>query len=95
MFVITGVLESLEREEIGDIIKKYGGKVTTSISGRTSYVIVGEEAGESKLAKVTQLEKIGWRLRLGIVYNNIMINTQNHSTFSSCLVHVMLKLMDC
>lgn len=56
-FVITGVLESLEREEIVDIIKKYGGKVTTSISGRTSYVVVGEEAGESKLAKVTWLEK--------------------------------------
>ena len=61
-FVITGVSESLEREEMVDIIKKYGGKVTTSISGRTSYVVVGEEAGESKLAKVTQLEKIRWRL---------------------------------
>ena len=51
-FVITGVLESLEREEAADIVKKYGGKVTTSISGRTSYIVVGEEAGESKLAKV-------------------------------------------
>ena len=51
-FVITGVLESLEREEATDIIKKYGGKVTTNISGKTSYIIVGEEAGESKLAKV-------------------------------------------
>ena len=51
-FVITGVLESLEREEASDIIKKYSGKVTTSISGRTSYIVVGEEAGESKLAKV-------------------------------------------
>lgn len=58
-FVITGVLESLERDEATDIIKKYGGKVTTNISGRTSYVIVGEEAGESKLAKVTQLEMSG------------------------------------
>ena len=51
-FVITGVLESLEREEATDIIKKYGGKVTTNVSGRTSYIIIGEEAGESKLAKV-------------------------------------------
>ena len=51
-FVITGVLESLEREEAADIIKKCGGKVTTNVSGRTSYIIVGEEAGESKLAKV-------------------------------------------
>ena len=51
-FVITGVLESLERDDAADAIKKYGGKVTTSISGRTSYVVVGEEAGESKMAKV-------------------------------------------
>ena len=51
-FVITGVLESLERDEAADIIKKYGGKVTTSVSGRTSYIVVGEEAGESKLVKV-------------------------------------------
>ena len=52
-FVITGVLESLERDEASDIIKKYGGKVTTNISGKTSYVVVGEEAGESKMAKVS------------------------------------------
>ena len=53
-FVITGVLESLERDEASDIIKKYGGKVTTNISGKTSYVVVGEEAGESKMAKVSR-----------------------------------------
>ena len=51
-FVITGVLESLERDEATDIIKKYGGKVTTNVSGKTSYIVIGEEAGESKLAKV-------------------------------------------
>ncbi len=51
-FVITGVLDSLEREDAADIIKKYGGKVTGSLSGKTSYMVVGEEAGESKLAKV-------------------------------------------
>ena len=51
-FVITGVLESLEREEATDIVKKYDGKVTTNVSRKTSYIVVGEEAGESKLAKV-------------------------------------------
>jgi replication factor C subunit 1 len=51
-FVITGVLESLEREEATDVIKKYGGKVTTNVSKKTSYIVIGEEAGESKLAKV-------------------------------------------
>ena len=50
--MITGVLESLERDEAADIVKKYGGKVTTNVSGKTSYIVVGEEAGESKLTKV-------------------------------------------
>ena len=47
------MLESLEREEATEIVKKYGGKVTTSISGRTNYIVLGDEAGESKLAKVS------------------------------------------
>ena len=50
-FVITGVLDSLERDEAADLIKKYGGKVTQSVSKRTSYLVVGEGAGESKLSK--------------------------------------------
>lgn len=52
-FVLTGVFDSLEREEAADLIKRYGGKVTGSVSGRTSYVVVGEDAGVSKLAKVS------------------------------------------
>ena len=51
-FVITGVLESLERDQAAELVKKYGGKVTVSVSGKTSYLVVGEEAGQSKLAKV-------------------------------------------
>ena len=50
--MLTGVGESLTREEMTDLIKKYGGKVTTSVSRRTSYLVVGEDAGESKLSKV-------------------------------------------
>jgi BRCT domain type II-containing protein len=42
----------MEREEAADLVKKYGGKVTGNVSGRTSYLVVGEGAGESKLAKV-------------------------------------------
>eukprot|EP00731_Ephydatia_muelleri_P010737 Em0005g1323a len=53
-FVITGVLESLEREEATDLVRKYGGKVTQSISKNTSYVVVGEGAGQSKLVKATE-----------------------------------------
>ena len=33
---------------------RYGGRVTSSISKKTSYIVVGEEAGESKLAKVSR-----------------------------------------
>lgn len=51
-FVITGVLEAFEREEFQDYIQRYGGKVTGSVSGKTSYLIVGNEPGESKIAKV-------------------------------------------
>lgn len=50
-FVITGVLESLERDEAKSLIEKYGGKVTGSISKKTSYLVAGRDAGESKLAK--------------------------------------------
>jgi replication factor C subunit 1 len=38
VFVLTGVYESLEREEMADIVKKYGGKVTTSLSRNTTYL---------------------------------------------------------
>ena len=51
-FVITGVLESLEREEAQSLVEKYGGKVTKSLSKKTSYLVAGRDAGESKLTKV-------------------------------------------
>ena len=54
-FVITGVLESLEREDAQELIQKYGGKVTQSISKKTSYIVVGSDPGQSKLAKASSL----------------------------------------
>lgn len=48
----------MEREEAVDLIKKYGGKVTQSISKNTSYVVIGQDAGPSKLEKVRHLLKI-------------------------------------
>ena len=57
-FVITGVLESIERDDAADLIQRYGGKVTQSVSKKTSYIVVGRDAGESKLSKVRKsLEK--------------------------------------
>lgn len=40
-FVISGVLDSLTRDECSDVIRKYGGKVTGNVSGKTSYLIRG------------------------------------------------------
>jgi DNA ligase (NAD+) len=52
-WVITGAL-SEEREAIAETIRKHGGKVSGSISKKTSYLLAGEEAG-SKLAKAQTL----------------------------------------
>lgn len=52
--MVTGVLDSLERETAAELIKSYGGKVTGNVSSKTSYLVVGEEAGASKLAKVNE-----------------------------------------
>ncbi len=53
-FVITGTLPTMTREEASEIIKKNGGKVSSSVSRKTSYVVAGEEAG-SKLTKANEL----------------------------------------
>ena len=60
IFVSRGGLESIEREEAADLIKRYDGKVTQSVSKKTSYVIVGRDPGEHKFFKVhcnTQIKK--------------------------------------
>ncbi|NCC67173.1 MAG: NAD-dependent DNA ligase LigA [Clostridia bacterium] len=54
VFVLTGALSSYARDEASAIIEKYGGKVSGSVSKKTSYVLAGEDAG-SKLAKAQQL----------------------------------------
>lgn len=54
-FVFTGELDSLSREEAQDLVKRHGGRVTSAPSGKTNYVVVGREAGASKLEKINSL----------------------------------------
>lgn len=53
-FVLTGSLEKYTRKEAEDIIEKFGGKTSGSVSKKTDYVLAGEEAG-SKLVKAQSL----------------------------------------
>ena len=53
-FVLTGTLPTLSRKEASALIEQNGGKVSSSVSKKTSYVLAGEDAG-SKLVKANTL----------------------------------------
>ncbi len=53
-FVITGTLPTWSRDQAAEFIQRHGGKVTSSVSSKTSYLVVGENAG-SKLEKAKGL----------------------------------------
>ena len=53
-FVITGTLPSFSRDEASDYIRAHGGKVSSSVSSQTSYLVLGSEPG-SKYEKAMQL----------------------------------------
>ncbi|XP_072990933.1 replication factor C subunit 1 [Typha latifolia] len=54
-FVISGTLDSLEREEAEDLIKRHGGRVTGSVSKKTSFLLVDEDIGGRKSSKAREL----------------------------------------
>ncbi|KAA8550128.1 hypothetical protein F0562_001812 [Nyssa sinensis] len=54
-FVISGTLDSLEREEAEDLIKRYGGRVTGSVSKKTNYLLCDEDIEGRKSSKAKEL----------------------------------------
>lgn len=54
-FVISGVFEKHSRDELKELIIQHGGKNTGSVSGKTSYLLAGDNAGPEKLKKAEQL----------------------------------------
>ena len=53
-FVVTGTLPTLKRDQVKTMIRTAGGKVSESVSKKTDYLVVGEDAG-SKLEKARSL----------------------------------------
>lgn len=56
IFVISGVFEVFSRDDLKKAIEDYGGKVGSSISAKTNYVIAGANMGPAKLEKANQLK---------------------------------------
>lgn len=57
-FVITGTLPTMKRNEASALIEKHGGKTSSSVSSKTSYLLAGEDAG----SKLTKAQKLGIKI---------------------------------
>ncbi len=53
--VVTGVFESISRNDLKKLIEDNGGKVSSSISSKTSYIVAGTNMGPSKKQKAEKL----------------------------------------
>ncbi|KPI43083.1 Replication factor C subunit 1 [Cyphellophora attinorum] len=54
-FVFTGVLNTISRQEGIDLVKRYGGNVTTAPNSKTSFVVLGSDPGPKKLETIRKL----------------------------------------
>jgi DNA ligase (NAD+) len=55
-FVLSGVFENYSREQLQTLIQQHGGKITSSISKKLSYLVAGDNMGPAKLEKATTLK---------------------------------------
>lgn len=70
--VFTGELTSINRVEAAEIIKSMGAKVTSSLSSRTNYVVMGKDPGPSKVRKIADLNENG--LNIIVIDEKIFLN---------------------
>ncbi|MDP5081880.1 MAG: BRCT domain-containing protein, partial [Winogradskyella sp.] len=54
-FVVSGVFENVSRNELKKLIEDNGGKVSSSISAKTNYLVAGDKMGPSKREKAENL----------------------------------------
>lgn len=69
-FVLTGTLPTLTRDEASEIIESLGGKVSSSVSKKTSFVLAGEDAG----SKLTKAQTLGVKIIDESEFNAIISN---------------------
>lgn len=67
-FVLTGTLESMTRDEAKDLIRLQGGKVSSSVSAKTDYVVVGSEAG----SKEAEAKRLGVKILTESDFQNLV-----------------------
>jgi DNA ligase (NAD+) len=67
--VVSGVFEHFSRDEIKADIESHGGKVSGSISGKTTYLVAGEKMGPEKLKKA---EKLGVKIISELEYMDLV-----------------------
>ena len=66
-FVLTGTLENYTRQEASDLIEKFGGKTSGTVSKKTDYVLAGNEAG----SKLTKAENLGVKIITEAEFNEM------------------------
>ena len=68
-FVVSGVFAGYERDEIKDVIEANGGKVLSGVSGKTDFLVAGDQMGPSKREKA---QKLGVRIISESEFNEML-----------------------